>query len=219
MNGSNNQNEYWGSYYGKQEVPVLPSQFALFVGNELATGEISPVASIFDIGCGNGRDAMFFAQLGYQVRGLDASEAAIVACKERLDQVSPGQAARAAFMAGPADTPGSWAELTAGTEGAALVYARFFFHAIDDETELTVLDQIAQLLRARGGAFCAEFRTPADRDAAKVTPQHYRRFIELGGFAERVARTGLKAIWQAEGRGMAKYRQDDAHVGRLIAVV
>ncbi len=213
------QSDYWGTYYGKKEAPVLPSQFALFVANEIATGELPPVGTIFDIGCGNGRDALFFLQLGYQVRGLDASAAGIAACRQRLDQSGPELAGRGAFIAGPADAAQSWAELaqSVGSDGV-LVYARFFFHAIDEEAERAVLDHAATLIRARGGAFCAEFRTPADRDAAKVTPEHYRRFIDLDGFVDRVAASGLTPLWRAEGRGMAKYRQDDAHVARLIAV-
>ena len=213
------QLDYWGAYYGKKEAPVLPSQFALFVANEIATGELPPVGTIFDIGCGNGRDALFFLQLGYQVRGLDASDAGIAACRQRLELTGPELAGRGAFIAGPADATQSWAALGQSVGGdSVLVYARFFFHAIDEAAELAVLENAVALIKARGGAFCAEFRTPADRDAAKVTPEHYRRFIDLDGFAERVAASGLKPLWQAEGRGMAKYRQDDAHVARLIAV-
>lgn len=219
MIGAQTNGDYWGSYYGKQEAPVLPSQFALFVANEVATGELSPVGTVFDIGCGNGRDALFFLQLGYQVRGLDGSDAAIAVCQQRLEQTGPEQAKRGRFIAGPADAAESWAELARDSgDGSLLIYARFFFHAIDEAAELAVIAQAAALIGRRGGAFCAEFRTPADRDAAKVTPEHYRRFIDLAGFADRVSASGLTPLWQAEGRGMAKYRQDDAHVARLIAV-
>jgi SAM-dependent methyltransferase len=219
MKKSRTQGDYWGSYYDKAEAPVLPSQFALFVANEIVTGELPPVGTIFDVGCGNGRDALFFLQLGYQVRGLDASHAAIAVCHQRREAAGPDVAARGGFQAGAADDPAAWDRLTNDSgEGAALVYARFFFHAIDPAAEDAVLANAAKLLKARGGALCAEFRTPADRDAAKVTPEHYRRFIDLAAFTDRAVAVGLTPLWQAEGRGMAKYRQDDAHVARLIAL-
>jgi SAM-dependent methyltransferase len=218
MEGSPPSSDYWGTYYGKQEAPVLPSQFALFVANEIATGEIPPVGTICDIGCGNGRDALFFLQLGYQVQGLDASDAAITVCRERLATSGATMAARGRFHSGAADAGESWQRLGETLSGPVLVYARFFFHAIDDAAELAVLAHAAALIGRSGGAFCAEFRTPEDRDAAKVTPAHYRRFIDLDQFAGRVAAAGLKPVWQAEGRGMAKYRADDAHVARLVAI-
>ena len=217
MTGAQPARDYWGSYYGRREAPVLPSQFALFVANEIATGELPPVGTICDVGCGNGRDALFFLQLGYQVLGLDASTAAIAACRERLAGMSEDLAARGRFVDGPADQGSSWQDLGKGVAGPVLVYARFFFHAIDDDAEAAVIAHAAELIGRNGGAFCAEFRTPEDRDAAKVTPEHYRRFIDPQAFAARVAAAGLKPVWQAEGRGMAKYRQDDAHVARLIA--
>jgi SAM-dependent methyltransferase len=218
MNTTNSARDYWGSYYGKREAPVLPSQFALFVANEIATEELPPVRTVLDIGCGNGRDAHFFLQLGYHVRGLDASAAAVEVCRDRLNQAGADMAGRGSFVAGPADSPATWSELAGGLAEPLLVYARFFFHAIDDLAELAVLENAAALLKRTGGALCAEFRTPADESAAKVTPEHYRRFIAIDHFAARCRSVGLNPGWQAEGRGMAKYRQDDAHVARLIAL-
>lgn len=61
----------WNDFYRIGQVPRLPSQFAIFVGNEVMTESLPPVASVIDVGCGNGRDAFFFARLGYDVGGLD----------------------------------------------------------------------------------------------------------------------------------------------------
>ncbi len=186
MNKTDAARDYWGTYYGKREAPVLPSQFALFVANEIATEELPAVHTVLDIGCGNGRDAHFFLQLGYQVRGLDASAAAVEVCRDRLNQAGSELAGRGSFLAGPADLAEVWASLAGDLTEPVLVYARFFFHAIDDRAELAVLRNAAALLARTGGALCAEFRTPADESAAKVTPEHYRRFIAIDEFAARL---------------------------------
>lgn len=209
--------DYWGGYYDKREAPVLPSQFAVFVANEILTGELPPPRSIVDVGCGNGRDTLFFLRHGFTVRGLDGSREAIAACQEGLDAQPGAVRAQGAFRHGAADGVDSWDWLGDIPDGPVLIYARFFFHAIDQQTEVGVLARAACLLAQRGGAFCAEFRTHLDEQAAKVTPTHFRRFIVPDDFAERVEQAGMRIVWRAEGRGMAKYRSDDAHVARVIA--
>ena len=208
--------DYWGTYYGKREAPVLPSQFAVFIANEILTGELPAVRTIVELGCGNGRDSLFFLRHGFSVRGLDGSPEAIAACQEGLEAQSSAIQAQATFRHGAADSRESWDWLGDMPEGPVLIYARFFFHAIDRETGAAVLAQAARLLSRRGGALCAEFRTDQDAAAAKVTPTHYRRFIAPDDFAAQLA-AGMDVAWRSEGRGMAKYRSDDAHVARFIA--
>jgi SAM-dependent methyltransferase len=210
--------DYWSSYYGNRVAPVLPSQFALFVANEVGTGELPPIGTIIDVGCGNGRDALFFLGLGYRVYGIDRSVVAIEACRELLDGYGKEVRSRGDFAEAAADAPSLWRDLANGASGPVLVYARFFFHAIDEQAQASVLCEVADLLARRGGAFCAEFRTLEDSACAKATPDHYRRFIDPDAFASCVEEAGMHVVWQAEGRGMAKYRQDDAHVARVIAL-
>lgn len=207
---------YWDSYYRQQRVPELPSQFALFVANEVLTGELPEPAAVLDIGCGNGRDTVFFARLGFAIGALDRSEAAIALCGERLRREFGPGAAPARLHVGRADADGLEALATA-FEGPLLLYSRFFFHAIDDAAEAAVIDRVAAMLKRRGGALAVEYRTTEDALATKVTSAHYRRFIDPDAFAARIGAAGLAVQWRAEGRGMAKYRADDAHIARLIA--
>ncbi len=208
--------DYWGGYYGRREAPVLPSQFAVFVANEVLTGELPAARTIVDVGCGNGRDTLFFLRHGFRVRGLDRSSEAIAACQEGLAAHDSGVRSHGAFRHGAADSRESWDWLGEVADGPVLIYARFFFHAIDRRAESAVLAEAATLLGQRGGVLCAEFRTHLDETAAKATPTHFRRFIVPDDFARQVEDAGMHVIWRTEGHGMAKYRSDDAHVARFI---
>jgi SAM-dependent methyltransferase len=70
----NEKDETWRSYessanaYAKNVAPLYnPSDAARFLSL------IPPTGSIIDIGCGSGRDAKVFSEMGYQVLGIDYS--------------------------------------------------------------------------------------------------------------------------------------------------
>lgn len=50
--------------------------------NWLKEYQISLAEEILDLGCGEGRDALYLASLGYQVTAVDVSQAAIKKCRE-----------------------------------------------------------------------------------------------------------------------------------------
>ena len=127
-----------------------------------------------------------------------------------------GLAARATFVEGAVDDPATWAgleELGAGP----LVYARFLLHAIDEPSEDGLLDRVADLLRQRGGIFAAEFRTLADAALLKEAQPHYRRYVDPDALCAKLESRGLSIASRVEGRGMAVYKNEDAHVARITA--
>ena len=191
---------------------MVPSQFCVFVAGEIPEG----VSTIVDIGCGDGRDSLFFLSQGYRVVGLDASASAVESCRKFLRTVARQHFARAEFAQVNIDTESGrgLAAMTAESE-RVIVYARFFLHAIKDDEEqafFASLDSIRHKI-----AFVAiEFRTDRDAQRAKVTPDHFRRFIEPNDFVQRAARAGFEVEYSVQGFGMAKFQQDDAHVARLL---
>ena len=207
---------YWNSYYRHDGVPELPSQFALFVANEIATGELPVPSVIIDVGCGNGRDTLLFAQLGYTVCGIDMSEAAIAVCHARLERTFLGQGQVPRFCVGTVDGD-EMDTFAAGFNGPVLIYSRFLMHAIDEETEGRAIARIAVVLARRGGILAAEFRTPGDEQGQKATSPHFRRFVDPDRFVDRLLEVGMSVIWRAEGHGMAKFRKDNAYVARVLA--
>lgn len=204
---------YWDSYYGgaPSAAAIAPSQFAAFMMGEMPTG-----CDVFDIGCGAGRDALFFAQQGFSVTGIDASQVAIDVCERRSDELGLSQRAR--FVREDIESM-SLSELVRCRSGGApkTLYARFFLHAIDEDSEMA-------FIRLAAGALCdrsllaIEFRTHRDSMLKKETPGHYRRYIEPAQLISRLNAHGLQVRYFVEGFGYAKYRADDAHVARVLCV-
>ena len=202
---------YWEQYYSRSAVPDAPSAFARFV-----TGRLPGTAPIIEIGCGNGRDSRYFLAQGRDVSAADACDAAVGRCRDHAAEPGPG-AGRAQFIVGGGDDPETWALLTSGLTEPPVIYARFLFHAVDDAAESAILRHAAAVLHARGGALCAEFRTPRDESTSKIAPAHYRRFVDPDAFVAKLGELGLTTTFRTEGFGMAVYQTEDAHVARIVA--
>ena len=206
--------EYWSRFYASLHT-TIPSPFAASVAMEL-----NGPSEVVDMGCGNGRDTMFFASLGHRVLGLDVATTAIAnnrrASRERglngvgfeeLDVGLDGNLEAALGQFRSRDRNESVAPLA--------IYARFFLHAITKQEQDTVTSALANYLGSGDRCFF-EFRTDKDRSLHKRFGSHYRRFISLDALVASVERSGAFAcIYRVEGRGMAKYKEEDPIVGRV----
>jgi len=204
---------YWDGYYGSSGVPALPSQFAVFALSEL------PARIVVDVGCGNGRDSLFFARRDIPVLGIDASHAAIESCNASAS----GEAlANARFLcADVADDTlaDSVAAAVDAIDEHVLLYSRFFLHAIDEGRQAALFSLASRVLNGRAGWLALEFRTPEDRDRCKVTPAHYRRYVALDDVLRIGKAHGFSEVYSVQGLGFAKYKADDAHVARVLFAV
>lgn len=201
---------YWNEYYSARMEPSVPSQFAAFVLNEFRKSE-----QFVDIGCGDGRDALFFASFGKPVLGIDGSTEAVAFCSAVADERGLTSASFSTLDVSDAAACKAMADKYAGLWSDAVIYARFFLHAIDETSEDNFL-KLAHALMGPDGRICIEFRTLRDQHQMKVTESHYRRFIDPVLFVQKAARLGLVSKYLAEGFGFAKYKQDDAHVARVV---
>lgn len=201
-----NQNlKYWNNEYQKNKIPLYPSQFAAFVAAELHFGE----DCIVDIGCGNGRDSVFFASLGKKVIGIDGSKTVISENSSSLISVNNNLRFELADFNDPLV---SEINLPANIS----VYCRFFIHAINDEAETNLLNFLSKKLINGARAFF-EFRTEEDENLHKVANKHFRRFINIQKFCNRLSEHSFNITYQVQGFGYAKYKDEDAHVCRIIA--
>jgi SAM-dependent methyltransferase len=203
------KNEYWENFYHNEHPPLIPSQFAAFAMNEFPD-----VDCVVDIGCGNGRDSFFFAGQNKLVFAVDGSEAAIEACEKRKQvfrfpnltfcnsDISNLIAAIAPISSHPAKS--------------IMLYSRFVMHTLSEDQEEVLVESVSSILRKAAGVFITEFRTTKDSGLKKETAPHFRRFVDPGEFLRRCKRHGLNPTYFVEGTGFAKYKNDDAHVARVI---
>ncbi len=201
---------YWDAFYAMEGMRRIPSQFAAFVLNEF-----SDKTTFIDCGCGNGRDSFFFAAHQKNTIGVDASPVAIK--KNQADAASLGME-NLKFLTLDFSDPVSLHEFTE-RQGCsipnAVLYARFFLHAINEIIEANFFDFCTKLMDETS-VLCVEFRTEKDASRHKETAAHYRRFIGLEHVMNVAMQYGLKLTYSVEGCGYAKYRGDDAEVARMI---
>lgn len=202
------RSSHWEDYYANATIPEAPSPFALAVGSDL-----SAQSRILEVGCGNGRDASYFAETGHMVTALDRSSAAITACK-RTHVSLP-----ATFL------PGTLPDLSPGLGSTYdAVYSRFVLHAMPLSEEVEMLAAAAGVLREDGLLFleCRSILDPLARKGRAISPTerihgHYRRFIILEELLIRLRRAGFAVLESTESSGLAVHGDDDPVVIRIKA--
>ena len=62
----------------------------IYLFDQILRGRIAPGMTVFDAGCGQGRNLVFFLQEGYDVSGVDPAPAAIEAVRTLAARLAPG---------------------------------------------------------------------------------------------------------------------------------
>jgi ubiquinone/menaquinone biosynthesis C-methylase UbiE len=206
--------QYWDQFYKEQKLGIedIPSQFGVFV-----CSEFSNRATIVDVGCGSGRDSFFFARHFPEVIGIDGSASAINFCNQKKRKLNVTNTNFKRIDLSENGSTSQFFDKTFKEQEKTLIYARFFIHAIDEITEINFL-KIAGIAAKNGASIAVEFRTLRDKSQPKETDQHYRRYVDPFDFIEKARLQELRVTYFVEGFGFAKYRNDDAHIARLILV-
>ncbi|HET9836531.1 MAG TPA: adenylyl-sulfate kinase [Rhodanobacteraceae bacterium] len=201
------RDNYWAGFYRKHAAVTAPSPFAKY-----CLGKLEPAQRLLEIGCGNGRDAMFFAANGFGVTALDKSQAAIDAGMEHNESGIEYICCDVVDVAGR----------VAGKFG--VVYSRFSLHAMTRAEEERAIAAAHDLLSS-GGMFCIECRSindPLARTGDVLSPDeriagHYRRFIALPELLDKLRGQGFEILEQVESRGLAVFGDEDPVVIRVLA--
>lgn len=199
---------HWDTYYSSDSVPLSPSQFAAFVHAEY------PDHAIVDIGCGSGRDSMFFLSQGHEVIGLDASSEAILTCSSKALDYSKNS-----FIVSNISDPALCATVIDALVTAPksiVLYARFFLHAITPTEQEHFFAFCSRMRMYADVVVAVEFRTEHDRGLKKATTEHFRRYLNPSDVIATASLQKFHSLYYVEGFGFAKYRDDDAHVARII---
>jgi tellurite methyltransferase len=190
---------------------VNPSLFAKFIKDAILTGS----ESIVELGCGNGRDAVFFANEGFHVCAIDQCENEIkfltTICKD-IPNIS--------FQAG------DFSDLD-DIIPVDVIYSRFSLHSISKKQETATLHWAYRNL-LDGGHLCIEVRGQnneiygmgdkvEDENDAYIYDNHYRRFLNFNELCSFLQTVGFQIIMAKETIGFAPFDGRDETYIRVIA--
>ena len=198
--------EYWTKYYEKHNIPFEASDFAHFVTKYMSEGE-----SIIDLGCGNGRDTIFFNKVGLDSYGVDQ-------CQNIVDGLNKEYGNNKLEFIVDDFTNMEWDETYLDN-----AYSRFTLHSIDEESEDRVIDWVRDHISSR---FFIEVRSDQDSLVGKTT-DHYRRFINFDNFLVKLVSNGFKIEYAELSKGFSKYNnkfgvdynEDDPTLIRIVCKV
>lgn len=200
---------YWNRYYTNKVCSTEPSPFAKYISTLIDTGK-----TMLELGCGNGRDAVYFAGLGINVIAIDMSGAAIEMLKDM-------KIANTEFICGDF--------INNDIHKASIydyVYSRFTIHSINQNQEKVLLQNMYRSLKS-GGKFFIEVRGIKDTLFGKgealernayFYDNHYRRFIVMQELVNSMTELGYVVEYAQESTGFAPYGNDDPEVIRIVAV-
>ena len=199
---------HWSHYYSSGDAPSDASPFALFVNSK-----ISSCSKLIEIGCGNGRDASFFAAQGHKLSALDPSENAIDVCRDN------DKSRLINYMAGTLPDL-----IDALDKNFDVAYSRFVIHAMPLTEEIKTLKCAYKILSPGGNFFieCRSINDPMAREGEIISPTerilgHYRRFIIKEELESRLVACGFKIVESIESQGLAIFGDNDPMIIRVRA--
>lgn len=205
--------QYWDSFY-KRNHKHTPSQFCVCV-----LTEIEPDTVVVELGSGNGRDAHYFASQGHITVAMDLSSQAVKYCE---DLAKSRNIIHSAFYQGDMTNKsmvqklvGHARKISRGKE--VVFYSRFVMHSLDAEQELKFLNILTDCMQTNEAVYF-EFRSKEDSDLIKHYGGHFRRYIDADNFIQKLSgEFGFLIDYFIVGRGMAKFKEEDPFVSRVIA--
>jgi len=202
------RSQHWDSIYKKNIAPIEPSSFCSFVEPQLNKND-----KLLEIGCGNGRDAVYFSANGINVTAIDRSKVAISECKKNYAGIPIN------FFTG---SLGDVKEIN--NDKFNVIYSRFVLHAMSKSEEITVLTKSFDLLNNKGQIYieCRSIKDPLARKGEIISPTerihgHYRRFIIKEELLARLENIGFSIVDVVEDDNLAIYKDDNPVVIRIKA--
>ena len=200
--------EYWKEFYENRRGYINPSLFAEFVlDNFLKSNE-----SLVELGCGNGRDSVFFSNNDIHVLAIDQCP------QDVLRLISQNKSPFLDYLC---------ADFT-NLESLGVfdnIYSRFTLHSITEEQENKVLKWILSSLKSKGKLFIEvrgvlnelykKGKPVTDEKNAYVFNDHYRRFLNNTVFCKKL-NEHFNIIYNEEKKGFAPFDNEDQTFLRIV---
>ena len=205
--------KYWTEYYSKNSKPTDASTFAEFILPKLNSNK-----NLIELGCGNARDSIYFAQNNLNVVAVDQVQ-------EEIDYLNENhKEENILFVCDDFTNLAYTSHDIINETDFDYIYSRFTFHSINEAKEDRTLDWIENNLD-KGGCFLLEARSLNDpmfqqgkslSDTENYTT-HYRRYMDLDKIIEKLESRNFEIIYNIEDNNLAVYKDDNPYVIRIIA--
>ncbi|MDW3210008.1 MAG: class I SAM-dependent methyltransferase [Reichenbachiella sp.] len=197
--------EFWEDFYSKKKGILEPSPFAQYVIKEHHLS-----GSLVELGCGNGRDSIYFIKNKLEVFGTDQ-------CQTTIGRLKDLKLEGGKFEVKDFTTLGELGKFDN-------IYSRFTLHSVSEKQASQTLTWAFDSLNV-GGKLCIEVRsihdelygegTEVERDA--FVTDHYRRFVRIDELTKELETLGFKIEYSEESKGFAVYKNEDPAVIRVVA--
>lgn len=208
--GPRYERDQWSKFYAKRSaaLPTSATPFAAWVR------ERTEAPRLVDVGCGNGRDAVYFAQGGTDVLALDAVPSALAMTRDLAHRRGVRLTTRRLNLHSRRQTLASGA-VDARSGLATDVYARFLLHCLSPES-MEHFWRYARMVAGRGQRCFVEFRTPRDRGRHKHFAARRHRFVPPATVVAAAQSAGARVVEQLSGTGLAPFHDEDPYVSRMV---
>jgi len=202
--------EYWEHYYSVQSPSEQPSDFARFCAGKYE----KEFGQIFDIGCGNGRDTLFFASQAIQTTGVDQCEIAIAKNEAKKAQLGLNTSFHQADF--------STCDYSSIADGAYSIYSRFTLHAISYEEEERLFlylnngPDLKYLFIEARSIRDGLYGQGKEVGLHEFVTSHYRRFIDPVALKSKLE-NGFDIQYFDEAQGFAVTETEDPCLIRVVA--
>lgn len=210
----NRDETYWNKYYAERtETSGTMDEPSLFAGAMLQK-YMEKGRHLVELGCGNGRDSLYFAKNGLNVTGIDASKVAIDELRQKNSMEN------CVFICDDFVSAESIYQIQYD-----YCYSRFTLHAINEQQEIQILKKAYEMLKDEGYLFI-EARSVNDKKYgvgqaveknAFICDGHYRRFIELPELLLKLENIGFWIAESEESDKFAPSKGDNATCVRVVA--
>lgn len=201
---------YWDNYYDNIK-NFRESSFAKFTLKYLKRKRRGK--KIIDIGCGNGRDSLYFYKQNLDVVGIDISKRAI----KKNSSYSKAKLKFVNLDIGKKTISGKF----------DFIYSRFFLHAINEKTENKLLNLVNKIKKKNTLLFL-EYRNHKDlifkniknkkhNQLIEFEKGHFRRIIYTEKFIRKISKFFRgKLIYNKSEKNLSIVKKDNPNLSRII---